>query len=132
MKLKHELLAFGLVGIAGFVVDVGVLYGLAPVFGWYGGRIASFVAAATVTWLLNRRYTFQAQHGIRSIWVEYLMYLASMLGGATLNYGVYALTLHGLYVSGAAALGVAFGSIAGLAVNFLAARYLVFKSEHKS
>lgn len=128
MKLKRELLAFGLVGVVGFVVDVGVLYALAPLFGWYGGRVVSFVAAASATWILNRRYTFKVQPGVRSIWVEYLTYLATMLGGAAVNYGIYALTLRWLHVPGAAALGVAFGSLAGLAANFLSARYLVFKN----
>jgi putative flippase GtrA len=50
-----------------------------------------------------------------------------MLGGAALNYLAYAATLHWLPGHGGAALGVALGSLAGLSVNFLSARYFVFR-----
>ena len=59
---------------------------------------------------------------------EYLGYLVTMLGGAVVNYGAYVLVLHWLEGPWVPALGVAAGSCAGLAVNFLAARHLVFKS----
>jgi len=127
MKLKQELLAFGLVGVIGFGVDVGVLYGFAPLLGWHGASVVSFVAVASATWVLNRHYTFKPQIGVRTIWLEYAMYMLTMLGGATVNFGIYALTLNWLNVSGAAALGVAFGSVSGMGVNFLAARYFIFK-----
>ena len=106
-----------------------VLYALAPALGWYGARVVSFWAAASATWALNRRFTFVAHRagGSASITREYLVYLASMLGGAAVNYGAYVLVLHGLRVPGTAALGVALGSLAGMGVNFLSARYLVFR-----
>ena len=43
MKLGREFLSFAVVGAAGFVVDVAVLYLLAPVLGWYGARVLSFL-----------------------------------------------------------------------------------------
>jgi len=128
MKLDRALLLFGIVGVIGFIVDVSVLYALAPWLGWYGARVVSFVAAASATWALNRRYTFSGQASSQSVVAQYFAYLFAMLGGAALNYGVYALTLHWFPVSGGAAIGVAAGSVAGLAVNFLSARYLIFRT----
>jgi len=129
MKIGREFLSFAAVGAIGLVVDVVVLYLLAPLLGWYVARVVSFLAAATTTWAFNRRYTFAARVSAEgSIWREYLGYLATMLAGAVLNYGAYVLTLHWIEGRWAAALGVAIGSIAGMGANFLSARYLVFRS----
>jgi putative flippase GtrA len=131
MKLAREFLSFAVVGTIGFVVDLGVLYVVAPALGWYGGRVLSFLAAASVTWALNRRFTFAARHS-GAIGREYLRYLLTMLGGALVNYGAYVLTLHWVGGPLAPALGVALGSGAGLAVNFLTARFLVFRGATKA
>jgi putative flippase GtrA len=129
MKIAREFLSFAAVGVIGLVVDVVVLYLLAPLLGWYAARVVSFLAAATTTWAFNRRYTFAASAAAgRSLWREYLGYLATMAAGAVLNYGAYVLTLHWVEGRWAAALGVALGSLAGMSANFLSARYLVFRS----
>lgn len=128
MTPARQFLRFAAIGVLGFAVDVGVLYLAAPVLGWYGARVLSFVAAASATWALNRRLTFAADARGAAMGREYLGYLLTMLGGALVNYTVYVLTLHWLagpwWVPG---LGVALGSIAGLGVNFLAVRHLVFR-----
>ncbi|KLN58234.1 GtrA family protein [Variovorax paradoxus] len=129
MKLGRQFLSFAVVGVIGLVVDVAVLYLMAPLLGWYGARVVSFLTAATTTWAFNRRYTFAARASAEgAIWREYLGYLVTMLAGAVLNYGAYVLTLHWVEGRWAAALGVAIGSIAGMGANFLSARYLVFRS----
>ncbi|CAA2100411.1 GtrA family protein [Variovorax paradoxus] len=133
MRIGREFLSFAVVGAIGFVVDVVLLYLLAPLLGWYVARVVSFLAAATTTWAFNRRYTFAASASANasagaSIWREYMGYLATMAAGAVLNYGAYVLTLHWVEGRWAAALGVAVGSVAGMSVNFLSARYLVFRS----
>ena len=71
-----------------------MLYLAAPLLGWYVARVLSFLAAATATWALNRRYTFGARQSGVSLAREYLGYLLTMLGGAFVNYGVYVLVLH--------------------------------------
>ena len=91
----------------------------------------SFIAAATTTWALNRRYTFVARHPHASMLREYGHYLLTMLAGALVNYTIYVLTLHWLGGPLAPAAGVALGSCAGLAVNFLSARHLVFKTARR-
>ncbi|WP_431125907.1 GtrA family protein [Variovorax paradoxus] len=126
MKLGRQFLSFAVVGAIGFVVDVAVLYLMAPLLGWYGARVLSFLAAATATWALNRRYTFRRSEA--SVLREYLGYLVTMLGGAVVNYGAYVLVLHWFTGPWAPAAGVALGSCAGLIVNFLSARYLVFRA----
>jgi putative flippase GtrA len=131
MRAGREFLSFAFVGVIGFGVDLGVLYLVAPLLGWYGARVVSFMAAATTTWALNRRYTFTTRESGASLLREYAHYLLTMLAGALVNYTVYVLTLHWLSGHFAPAVGVALGSCAGLAVNFLSARYLVFKSARK-
>ncbi|RZL90065.1 MAG: GtrA family protein [Variovorax sp.] len=128
MKVGREFLLFAVAGVAGLGVDVGVLYLAAPLLGWYVARVLSFLAAATATWGLNRRYTFSARHSGVSLGREYLGYLVTMLGGAVVNYGVYVLVLHTLNGAWAPAVGVALGSLAGMTLNFLSARHLIFKS----
>jgi len=128
MRIGKEFLSFAIVGAIGFVVDVGVLYIASPHLGWYGGRVLSWTAAATATWLLNRRFTFRARHSGASIVREYVHYMLTMIGGAVDNYSAYAHTLHWIGGSWGPALGVAVGSAAGLVVNFLSARYLVFRA----
>lgn len=131
MRIGKEFLSFVVVGAIGFVVDVGVLYLAAPHLGWYGGRVVSWIAAATATWLLNRHFTFRARRSDRSIAREYAHYMLTMLGGALVNYAAYVLTLHWIGGTWAPTLGVAIGSCAGLVVNFLSARHLVFRASRK-
>lgn len=128
MRLGKEFLWFTAVGAIGFVVDLGALYLVAPYLGWYGGRVVSFIAAATATWLLNRRFTFRARQSGTSVGREYARYLLTMLGGTLVNYAAYALTLHWVGGAWGPALGVAVGSCAGLVVNFLSARHFVFRA----
>jgi len=123
----RRLVLFAVAGVLGLIVDVGVLYLLAPWLGWYAARVLSFLAAATATWAFNRRFTFAAGRPA-SLWREYASYVAAMLGGAAVNYAVYVLTLHSVDGPWAAALGVALGSLGGMVVNYLSARHLVFRA----
>lgn len=127
MSLKRQLLLFSIVGTFGFVVDLAVLYAVAPLLGWLAGRVLSFLAAASATWLLNRRFTFAGSPADSGLVAQYLRYLSAMVAGAAVNYLVYVAVLWWApqrpYT---AAVGVALGSIAGLAVNFVNARVLVF------
>lgn len=128
-----EFLWFCAVGALGFVVDAGVLYASAVWVGWFAGRVLSFLAAASATWWLNRRYTFThapAAGAPQSVGRQYLRYLLSMMAGGLVNYACYVATLHWLKIPAAALAGVAIGSVAGLGVNFTLARWLVFRRSH--
>lgn len=119
-------LRFCAVGTLGFVVDAGIVTALAAGAGVnpYAGRGVSFLAAASVTWALNRRYTFGAPRAATG--GEWAAYVALMLLGAAVNYGTYA----ALVATSPAArealwIAVAAGSVAGLAVNFATSRRLL-------
>src|SRR5580658_9422815 len=60
-EVLGELARFTSVGALGFVVDSSVLYaGLWVGLGLYAGRLLSYLAAASFTWMLNRRFTFRS------------------------------------------------------------------------
>ena len=125
----RQFIRFGLVGIAGFLVDVGVLYLVLALFdaGPYFSRVLSYLVAASSTWYLNRRLTF-ADRRSDVIGPEWLKFVLLNGFGGGLNYLTYAACLHYVGTSGLApALGVALGSLAGLCLNFILSRQLVFR-----
>ena len=135
MASRYRFLVFCAVGTVGFLVDLGVLYAVSPWLGWYGGRIASFLVAASVTWQLNRTVTFSAPAEgagrAQNLWRQYMRYLTAMLLGAGVNYAVYATTLAFVDIPQVAVLGVALGSIAGMAINFFSAQRLLLRSNSR-
>ncbi|MFC5480059.1 GtrA family protein [Massilia suwonensis] len=127
-KAPRQFASFALVGVAGLVVDIVVLYACLSIgLGYYGGRVCSFLAAVWATWELNRRYTFAggATNAPRPQWWRYLL---AMLGGGVVNYLAYSAVVSlapGLPFLPVVA--VAAGSLAGMFVNFSSAKFLVFK-----
>lgn len=129
--MRRQLLLFGISGTIAFLIDAGVLQLLIDGLGAdpYSARLLSFLCAVLFTWQFNRHLTFaEAKQSPRSLWREWLHYLGAQIGGFAFNYGSYALLL---LVSATArewpVLAVAAGSIAGMVVNFLSAKYLVFR-----
>lgn len=115
------------VGGIGFLVDSALLT-LLVWAGWQPllARIPSFMAAVTVTWWLNRRYTFalRARSRMRA---EYSHYVLVQCLGAALNFGVYSACLAWsslLQAFPVLALGIA--SLAAMSWNFWAMQRLVF------
>ncbi|MEN3951288.1 GtrA family protein [Iodidimonas sp. SYSU 1G8] len=128
-RLVGQFLRFGVVGTLGFAVDSGVLYVLLQetAAGPWLGRILSFLCAASVTWALNRSFTF-ADASPAKIHRQWALFVGFMMLGGAINYGVYALVLAGGGATGLRPLlAVACGSIAGLAVNFTTSRLFVFR-----
>jgi putative flippase GtrA len=128
--LAWEFLRFGTVGTLGFVVDTAVLYGaLALGAGLYGGRALSYLAAASVTWLLNRVWTFRHRGAGQKAHRQWAAFVVVNLGGFALNYGTYAaLVAFVPLVAAHPVLGVAAGSLAGMFSNFFLSRQLVFRA----
>jgi putative flippase GtrA len=128
--LAREFLRFGTVGVIGFVVDTAVLYGmLALGAGLYGGRLVSYVAAATTTWALNRIWTFRHRGGGQRMHQQWALFLAANLVGFALNYGTYALLVAVVpAVAANPVLGVAAGAVAGMFANFVVSRQVVFRA----
>ena len=125
---KVEIVLFSLVGAAGFVVDAAIVWALTS-----SGANAilaqaiAFAVAVTVTWLLNRQFTF-AQHASPNRLREWMHYVAANSLGAVVNNGVYVLlVLTVAMFSKEPVLAVAAGSLAGLVFNFTASRAWVFR-----
>jgi putative flippase GtrA len=129
----HQLFWFGVSGVLGLLVDMGVLWLATPWLGLYGGRVLSFLCAATSTWAFNRRQTFAptGRQG-KTLAAEYLAYLGTMSIGGAINYSAYvAFVQHFPQLPGFALWGVAVGSVAGLGFNFVSARFLIFRDRTK-
>ncbi len=130
--MTTQLLRFGLVGVAGYAVDAGVLYAaLGLGLGTSSGRLVSFLSAVMATWLLNRRFTFQPFLDARAgdlLIQEWLKYLAAMSVGGVLNLCTYALIMASwVYHPALPALAVAAGSLVGMLANFAGAKWWVYR-----
>ena len=126
--LKKQFAKFALSGTIGFVADSSVLYLLLAIgLGSYVGRAVSFLSAVFVTWRINRRHTFP-QGDRPASWSEFGRYLLAMSAGGACNYAAYVLALRLVHAPPAIKplLGVAVGSLAGMVVNFIGAKWWVF------
>lgn len=123
-----QVIRFGLVGTVGFVVDLGsLLLTLKVGAGYFVGRIISFLLAVLTTWFLNRQFTFTNTRHM-SIRREQARYLVAMSMGGIVNYAIYCFVITTLNMPNfVAAIGVACGSLGGMAVNFALAKWWVFK-----
>jgi putative flippase GtrA len=122
-----QLFRFGLVGVAGLIVDTTVLllYLHFVPGAFYSGRAVSYLCAATTTWALNRWFTFASRHPPN--FREWGLFLLLNLSGGSINYLVYAALISSFAVVAAnPALAVAAGAVAGLGVNFTVSRRFVF------
>jgi len=125
--MKQDLLLFlrfCAVGSVGFAVDSGVTlalhrFGLAPLT----ARVSAFLLAATVTWILNRDFTFRSGGGPR----RWLLYVALTASGGLLNVALFWVWV-GYFGTSRLNLvvGVAIGSAAALSLNFGVSKHLVF------
>lgn len=133
-RLLGEMFRFGVVGTAGFVVDAFVLtIGLLAGAGPWIGRVVSYLAAATVTFGLNRAWTFRAADRSRPVAQDWSLFLLVNLVGFVCNYGTYAALIAGVpLVREFPVLGVAAGSLAGMTGNFLLSKRFVFRSRYQT
>jgi putative flippase GtrA len=121
--LGRQFSRFLAVGVVTTAVHYGVLIALVEAFDINPvlGTTAGFIAAVFVTYILNRRYTFDARP---TFGPGLLKYYASVSMGLVINAGLMAL-LTGWGVNYLLAQIVASG--AALIWNFFAARFLVFR-----
>ena len=126
--LDGHLMRFGLVGGLGFVVDGAVLeamifIGMNPI----AGRAVSFPIAVFATWMANRTFTFPdriEQSRVR----EASTYIAVQLVGGAANFAVYSALVHSIQLCADwPVLALAFGAAAGLTINYLGAKHVVFR-----
>lgn len=121
--VSGQFLRYCLVGVIGYLVDAGVLEVLfrTGLVDLYGGRVVSYLCAASVTWWLHARFTFRASGS----WAAFIVMNAI---GAAVNYGVYAFILWLIPATRLMpSIAVAVGAVIALAVNFAANRFIVFR-----
>jgi putative flippase GtrA len=127
--LAMQFVKFGAVGTIGFVVDNAFVYTAHFAFGvgLILAGILSFFVAGSSNWFLNRMWTFRGASRGR-LHYEWLRYLATNAAGFVLNRGVYiALIATSTLCNLHPVLALAAGSIAGLGINFVMSRRVVFR-----
>lgn len=137
LRADKQFVRFAAVGVGGLFVDIAALWAALHLVGLnlYSGRLFSYLIAATFTWACNRSLTFAstgADGPIRQ-WARFIFFNAI---GGIVNFTVYVLVAIKLreaydWTSQLAAvlpyLGVACGSVSGLAFNFLTSKFFVFR-----
>lgn len=125
-----QFLRFAAVGVVGLFADIAALTLALEVFRLdpYSGRVFSYLIAATTTWALNRRYTFIQADPAPAL-IQWLKFLGANAIGGLANYGTYA-AMVGFTAIGASypQIGVAAGSLVGLAFNFAVNKFWVFRA----
>lgn len=135
--MRKQILKFGSIGIAGYVVDCSVLYAcLIMVIDPLVGRIFSFICAVVTTWLLNRRLTFpQKTDSVKSSLIgrEATRYFMAMSLGGAINILIYNFIVRSVvYFDALPAIGIAVGSVFGMSINFTLAKYWVYRNSPTS
>jgi putative flippase GtrA len=127
---RSQFLRFGLVGVAGYIVDASVLTSFVEILHVdpYSARVVSFLCAASTTWWLNRHFTF-AKSSEQKASRQWLSFLLVSTGGAAINYGAYVITLQVWPLAYEyPAIGAAVGALAGMLFNFPMSKLLVFRT----
>ena len=122
-----QFLMFGTVGMAGFLVDTAIVYSLRRALGLYGAGVVSYLVAATVTWILNRVWTFRGL-GSQPMHEQWARFLVVNFAGFVLNRGTYAILVTFVALCAEQPVyAVAAGAIAGMFLNFGLSRTMVFR-----
>ncbi len=129
--LSIQFFRFGVVGTLGFLLDFAVLSAAVALgTGPYWGRVLSYLVAATGVYALNRAWTFRDRRGgaAGGTGRQWGLYLLLNLAGFAVNYATYAAITAWTDVGARhLVLGVAAGSLAGMTINFVLNRQLVFR-----
>jgi len=127
--ITRQFISFATIGVLGFVVDTGVLYLLIYLFDadLYIGRVFSYLCAVTITWLMNRFFTFKSQSDHTGLLEQWIKFASCNVLGAIINYTIYALLItfsSNFYENPVFA--VAVGTLFSVNVNFFLSKKYVF------
>lgn len=122
----RQIISFGGVGTLGFLIDAGVFVVANALLGnLYLARVVSYLAAASSNWALNRRFTF-GKSRLQPVH-EWGRFIVTQSAGGAVNVGVYAALVSSCAVfTENPVAAIAVGSVAGMGVNFLTAKFFVF------
>lgn len=127
IQLLVQFLKFGTVGTFGFLIDTSIVYASRGELGLYGAGFASYIVAATFTWLCNRLWTFRGRSNgpAHHQWARFLVV---NLVGFALNRGAYVLMIALVPLcTRQPVFATAAGAIAGMFMNFGLSRAVVFR-----
>ncbi len=69
---RYSLIRFLSIGVIGLLIDMTFLYLFRPKMGLIPAKILSYLIAVTITWFLNRYFTFRSQDSRRvQEWMRY-------------------------------------------------------------
>jgi putative flippase GtrA len=125
--VSEAFVRFGIVGCFGFCWDTGTVYATRGLLGIYAAGALGFLVAASANWGVNRWWTFRGM-AHDAMHLQWLRFLAVNSVGFVFNRGVF-FTLVALYVvvRQQPVLGIAAGSLAGLAINYFLSKTFVFR-----
>jgi putative flippase GtrA len=127
IHLLAQFTRFGVVGLAGLVVDTAIVYAVRSYLGLYGAGFAAYGVAATTTWWLNRLWTFRGK-GSGPVHHQWFRFLAANSMGFLLNRGAYVALVTFLPIAASEpVIATSAGAVAGMFVNFSLSRRLVFR-----
>lgn len=133
-ELIKELFCFAIAGSVGFITDSLITLLLMRVCGPFIARIPAIFIAITVTWLINRKITFN-HNTDKTILQEYLYYLATMIVGAAVNYTIYVIATkllqHTLPSHWSAICAIIAGTAGGMVFNFLGSKFLIYNKKRE-
>jgi putative flippase GtrA len=128
VRLLAQFMQFGVVGVAGFLADTAVVYATRDMAGLYVAGTLAYAVAVTVTWWLNRIWTFRGAGAIGSVFRQWLIFAAANLPGLCLNLGTYFVLVTVVPVCAVhPILAIAAGALAGMFANFTLSRAMVFR-----
>jgi putative flippase GtrA len=123
---RSEIIRFLIVGGAGLLTNICVLYGLRHEIGLMPAVIISYFVAFSVTWLLNRILTFRSKNSRRTQeWLKYtLIYSATgALQLLSVTWMVHKFLLLQKHPVGAVLIAAGFVA----AINFMVSKFYIFK-----
>ena len=127
--LIAEMLRFGIVGTSGYVIGTVLVYLMTPPLGKYAAGAVSFLIAASVNWAIHRAWTFRGRGGDTALHRQWLTFLAANSLGFALNFATYAaLRTWSPLCDAHPFLATAGGTAAGMGVNFVMSRQVVFRA----
>ena len=127
--LNWQFTRFTMVGAVGFFVDGLTLLWLLEInWALFPARMASFACAVSVTWYLNRIWTFNQSRVVKSTVVQqYGYYLTVQVIGAGINIGTFFVVIYWFPMTGSQPLiPLALGSLVAMGFNYVLAKKVVY------